>query len=607
MESRMIIPFKDEATIDIDWQNRAIERLYDKPHFRYHQENAKAQLCNYIHTGRLPFDALSNVIGCANVGLKHALSLVTNYQRTHYENSLHRLEAVLIQTHFSDSESENGYQFHSHSSYYQAQERIPYRYSLLASQVRPESTESGFHIGIRFKNSVCLQPDWSAKQCRDTIIMALEQKISQNVDRNYFTNDSLELRCIDLDVFSIGNPNLPVISDLSGNLPDYLTVKDIQYHYHGNEWCQPNVRYTVEHCTKATELYISIYPVPMKRIEQILSDQCHQLLNLLNQLPELHSKTVRSEFNILKDGVKAVLQNLDDCEDTLNEVSSALWAYNKQRDFLNAFKNRTSYSISKHDIYTKSLVQMHGIIRAYNTYRLTTLKKRVLAEFYKPQTTIVNNVDNLMEVSSSLLQFSATTIEELLLEGITAFKTRKDNWLVKNPEKPTELTFRKETELTKILRSYLYRSNVMTSLEDDRGVGRSDLEITFYNSQIVQRAIVENKRITEDTDADIVDKYCSALHQIEHYLENNNADGYILFFVCLKDLAQVETLLLNCDDKLQRVDNPNNRHGFNLIHDDKYKVKLIKLPLNAPTKTYKKSILSRTIKESFNASKNSTK
>ncbi|MBU1391714.1 MAG: hypothetical protein KJ856_10135 [Gammaproteobacteria bacterium] len=594
----MIIPFKNEVTIDLECKNESIERLYNMPHFRQAQEHARSQLLHYLNTGDLPSTTLNRVIGQENAGLHNALYLANQYKKTHYDNSLHLIESALVQTHFSNVENDNGNQIHFYSSRQQNKERIQLRFPHLSSTLRNDSTESGFHIAMLFQNSVCLQPDWTEKQCRDAIIEILEKSIFRKIDTPYFRNDHLEDRCIELDVFSIGNPNLSVILNLTENLPNYLVVKDIQCHYHYNEWVQPNIRYTIQHLNKSAELYISIYPVPMNRVEQILTNECNQLLDSITLLPESNSSLPQTEFNTLVDGVEAVLHNLTHNIRSLSAVSNTLWAYNKQRDFLRAFSNHRSYYFHRHDVYIKLLVQMYGIIRAYNVYRTAMLKKPTSNHFLQPSTSTTPDLSHGLP----LLRNSVTTIEDLLLEGITSFKSHKDNWLEKSTD--NKLIFRKETELTKKLRSYLHRNNVVMSLENDRNAGRSDLEVTFLNSQAIQRAIIENKRITtDDTHYKIIDKYCNALHQIKHYLEGYDAEGYILFFVFQRDVAEIEKLLLGCDKKLKKIDSSLFCNGFHLIHDNKYKIKLISLPIEPPTITYKESKITKAIKECFKSSK----
>ncbi|EIA1619581.1 hypothetical protein K6809_003246 [Vibrio parahaemolyticus] len=599
----MIIPFKNEVTIDLECKNKSITRLYNRPHFRQAQEHARSQLLHYLNTGDLPLTPLSRVIGRQNAGLHNALYLANQYKQAHYDNSLHLIESALVQTHFSNDENDNGNQIHFYSSRRHYKERIHFHFGHLRSTVRNKSTESGFHIATQFKNSVCLQPNWTEKQCRDAIVEILEKNISRNVDKTYFTNESLEARCIDLGVFSIGNPNLSVILDLTENLPDYLVVKDIQCHYHYNEWEQPNVLYTIEHLNKSAELYISIYPVPMKRIEQILANECNRLLDTITWLPESNSSVFQTEFNKLVDGVKAVLHNLTHNMSALSAVSNTQWTYNKQRDFLRVFSNRTSYYFDRHDVYLKVLVQMYGIIRAYNVHRTAIQEKLPSNHFLQPPTIVIGDIGTSnLSYGLPLLQHTVTTIEDLLIEGIASFKSLKDNWLAKNTDK--ELAFRKETELTKRFSSYLHRNNVDVSNENDRNAGRSDIDVTFWYAPSIQKAIIENKRVTtSDTHDEIVDKYCSALHQIEHYLECRNGTGYILFFICQRDVAEIEELLLVSDEKLKKIDNSLCCRGFNLIHDNKYKIKLISLPIDPPTETYKESPLTKAIKERFKASK----
>lgn len=594
----MIIPFKHEVMIDIDCKNENIERLYNKPHFRFYQEEARSQLLHYLNTGNLQLTTLSRVIGDENVGLYDALCLSNQYKITQYDNSLHLVESALVQTHFNNVENDYGSQRHSYSY----RSRIPSHFSSLISTLKNKPTDSGFYISTWSKKSVCLQPNWSEKKCRDTIVKALENNISSNVDKTYFTNNSLKSRCIELVVFSIGNPNLSVILDLPKNLPDYLAVKDLQCHYHDNEWLQPNIRYTIEHLDKSTELYISIYPVPMKRIEKILINECYQLLDSITRLPKSNSNVFQTEFNKLVNGVKAVLHNLTYNMSALCAVSSKQWTYNKQRDFLNAFSDRTSHFFYMDDVYLKVLVQMYGIIRAYNHHCTIVLEKRSFNHLLQSPTTIIGDIgtsNNSYELP--FLQYSVSTIEDLILEGIASFKSLKDNWLIKSTD--AKLVFLKETELTKKLSSYLHRNNVGVSTENDRNAGRSDLDVTFWHGQGVQKAIVENKRITINDDRGmIVDKYCSALHQIEHYLEDRTGNGYILFFICQRNVVEIENLLLSSDDKLEKIDHPSFFSGFNLMHNKKYKIKLISLPIEPPTKTYKESPLTIAIKERYSTS-----
>ncbi|UJZ99764.1 PD-(D/E)XK nuclease domain-containing protein [Photobacterium damselae subsp. damselae] len=601
----MIIPFKDEVIIDIECKNKDIERLehlYSKSHFIYHQKEARSQLTHYLNTGDLPLTTLSPVIGSKNESLHNALYLSNRYKTTPDDSSLHLVESALVQTCFSKIEDDYGNKGYCNSN----SEQMFFPFFILKSALRNNPEESGFYISTADLKSVCLQPDWSEKKCRETIVKALDKNISNVINKPNFTNNSLKARCIELAVFSIGNPNLSVILDLAKNFPDYLAVKDIQRHYHDNEWYQPNTRYTIEHLNNSIEFYISIYPAPMESIENILIRECNQLLNSVTQLPKLNSIEFQTEFNELVDGVKAVLHNLTYNISSLGAISSARWTYNRQYDFLQAFSDRTSYFYDRNDIYINVLVKMYGIIRAYNHNRTITLKKQPFNVYSQSPTTVIDDIRTLNNSYESLaLQYSVNSIEDLILEGITSFKSLKDNWLTKNAD--STLEFLQETELTKRLSSYLHRNNVNVSTENDRNVGRSDLEITFWHKQGAQKAIIENKRITDNDDhSKIVDKYCSAIHQIKHYLEDQNGNGYILFFIFKRDVIEIENLLLNNDIKLEKIEHPSSCTGFNLIHDKKYKIKLINLPIESPTKTYKKSPLTIAIKERYRSNSSNT-
>ena len=82
-------------------------------------------------------------------------------------------------------------------------------------------------------------------------------------------------------------------------------------------------------------------------------------------------------------------------------------------------------------------------------------------------------------------------------------------------------------------------------------------------------------------------------------MEDNADFGYVVFFIFDRELDHIEKLLLDSDEQLVRVENPIRPNGFNLVHDQKYKVKLVALPLNSPTASYQKSQLTMSIKNKF--------
>ncbi len=210
-----------------------------------------------------------------------------------------------------------------------------------------------------------------------------------------------------------------------------------------------------------------------------------------------------------------------------------------------------------------------------------------------------NNTTSLEQFKPTFYTQNHLDLESLLLEAFAGFKKSKDNWLIKNLEDPKVKQCKTEPQLCEKLSSYIERNVVTCSYENNVSTGRYDLRVSGLFDEGYKKATIECKRITNDGDSEIIDKYCGALKQIENYVEDNADFGYVVFFIFDRELDHIEKLLLDSDEQLVRVENPIRPNGFNLVHDQKYKVKLVALPLNSPTASYQKSQLTMSIKNKF--------
>jgi hypothetical protein len=418
----------------------------------------------------------------------------------------------------------------------------------------------------------------------------ISKAINKTTCFEYFSKSSLESRCLDLYVFSISNYNINVTAELECYLPEYLKFLSKESIQDNSELHHRNVRYTVRHIPSQVEMYISIYPVLMRNVEHILLSECEDLLRTEEQLISFCPAGLYDDLHSLLESVKAVNYNLTSVLEKQNEVKNSLCSYTTQRNFLRRLGYTSSFHFWKQNIFVKSLVKMYGIIRAYN------------ANYIHIQARLRNTMYSInVQASKERLILDAlmngtkeTPIDSLLLEGINGFKMNKNNWITNAPD--GSLKIKRETELTKQLETYLQRKNVKTAREVSRGTGKSDLEIDMHIIDFdYQKATVEIKLSNTDSDADVIDKYTSALHQIKHYTKDNNNAPYIILFFSQLDLDKLEKLLLKCDRLLKRAES-SRENGFKLIHDQKIKVLLVELPLQAPSQSYRRDPLTDEIK-----------
>ena len=584
------VPFATEVKKELE-SFREITDL--NPTHYAHRKYRHDVLAAYLNEGKLPKDGEGlRFIGLLNVSLGDALILANQYINVDLNGSLRFFERSLIQ--FATPTLNYSIIKHKPVKFHQYREVINSKLPLRYCRVLTKVTESG-QFTISNGNSALFEPKDNREECLDKVLSRFKKVVK---NRGILTGDDLVNRCFDIDVFSMNNANIDVVTNLDANFPSRFLCISKAYGKVTNG--VQSTSYTLFDTENGVEVYVTIYPILLRSTEDILIDCCDEITSspLLKcsktqspLAPEIIVLEKELSMIVLDIRKRLKLRNFDKLDTSHCTYSTLIGLsygdfWEKLQSLVPGLRIRTD------DYNLLNIVRMNALVTAFNfcsSEKSDNDDQNPGNKISKEKTTFNGlgidvdsynpGLDNLPHIERK--SYIIDDVQTLITEAVESFKSCKDNWM-----EGKGTTYKNETALSSKLASYLKRSNWYSYIEQNHGAGRSDIEVLRLDTG--QKTIIECKRlIYKSTNQEqtklrmAIELYHDAIKQVRHYTKDTTADKAVILFVCNWTAEAVYDGILKQVIEAGGI-NDSRGSSYEINHQEVY-VRLIELPCEAPT------------------------